>query len=1250
MEKTDQFSGIDKFLPSCERFIKNKLLKAFIVYGKKGIDKKKFTGHLLDKIFSDQSLLIYASKLNKRDVFRTSYSSSDRNQAVPYKAFIEITKLIEKRRKLMSIISRVFGILIAFTGYGDLVDKFKELADEINESGENEEKLNIKEKKLFKQFAKEIKRYSKKKPLIIVIENAQWMDQNSLQLLKYLLEESKTFWGLIILDYTIEEYESPEFNNILWNLIKNNRIKTFKARPLDRQYLENYQNKKFGKIIFSEDESERIIEICQGIPSKLDELIKEWISKNLIFQENGIWEKSERLNLKELKTEEERLIEICKVFMKDGTLSGSEEESFFTQAKSQGFTDEQIEELKTLAFFEIKNPKYHIIKKVRAGTIGDIFKALDKEKNQYVFIEIDRGLKDITIGDDKNSLRSTSFLNTLEISNAENFNFTVTDYSRGKTLADLKHEYKFFSFDKSYKITKNLLSAISLLHRKNFIHGNISPDNIYLENESSIRVGGVGFVKNLRDDVSKGITSMKKSPYSSPEHIKGERLSLQSDVFSLGVIIYELFTGKLPFKGQNEKQINEEILHGSINESIYLDQHPDIKSILYKALDKSDQVRQSSAESLNIAFDHVKAPPLAPEEIAKPKEEEKEKTPFRGKLKWVFAPLLLAAILYGGYKGWQKFFAPSYSDIIAIQEFSYNSSNIEKGLIEYLLQRSLKANSNSFIYDINGSNNHGMRSEKPKLIVSGDIKHSFSGFTISIDLELEGKNRSRDFWCKGYFDLLSDKINQIHAFISSNSADLINEFNEGQKFSDLFTESWDACNHFMKGNEAWEKIEIEEALAEYTAATEYDPEFSLARLKLIEVMAWQGYVDEAKREIERAFENQDNLIESDILRLKSLQAKIYSNPLDERRYLRQLVESFPGRKTYHYEFAESYFHYGDAEEAIGHYLNALNLDNNYTLAHNHLGFCYSWIGKHDLAIEHLNKYVELDKTANSYDSLASGYMFAGKEDLAIDTCKNGLKIKNLYYLYGNMGANLLLDGRLREAEQNLEREAKLAGRKSLSMDSYFELAYIDYLRGKVTKAEEELEKVLEFYSTPTYENELDDSSNFAYWFKGLLAFHRNDRETLAKNLIILKKKIENFKVSEQNYFPIFKFYIHLKALDGYLNNNEGEVLDNINTAKRIKQKLGYWSSIFNLPYFFCTYADLLIKMDYKSDAQELLTATKEYNPNYAYYYILQAKLHTLNNEQKEAQRMIEKAKTLLSDADEDYILIGEMKRIEDSLS
>jgi len=95
--------------------------------------------------------------------------------------------------------------------------------------------------------------------------------------------------------------------------------------------------------------------------------------------------------------------------------------------------------------------------------------------------------------------------------------------------------------------------------------------------------------------------------------------------------------------------------------------------------------------------------------------------------------------------------------------------------------------------------------------------------------------------------------------------------------------------------------------------------------------------------------------------------------------------------------------------------------------------------------------------------------------------------------------------------------------------------------------------------------------------------------------------------------------------------------------------LGYWTSMFNLSYFYDEYAKILIKLNKTNQALELLNEAIEYNPNYASSHINLAKIHLKNNNFKEAQKEYQKAQELLLNADKDFILVKEVEKIGEEL-
>ncbi|MCJ7681627.1 MAG: tetratricopeptide repeat protein, partial [Candidatus Aminicenantes bacterium] len=436
-----------------------------------------------------------------------------------------------------------------------------------------------------------------------------------------------------------------------------------------------------------------------------------------------------------------------------------------------------------------------------------------------------------------------------------------------------------------------------------------------------------------------------------------------------------------------------------------------------------------------------------------------------------------------------------YSRHIAIAPFAYDASDMRPELVEYLLKRSLEARTDLPVFSGTENDIYQRRMQtrnetalNPILVLSGGVTATAMDIRIDLDLKYKGKRVKSPFICKGTYDLIVNTIDHMTGFIADQTEGLMNETEGMPGFAEICTGSWDALNHFLNGKESWDKLDSDGALPAFKSAVEIDPDFSLARLKLAEVKLFRSDRTGTRAELGAALANPGRLTRYDELRARALLARIDSSPQKEREYLVQLTEAFPLNKEYYYEYAESYFHCGDAAEAVKNYTKALEIDPDFARAHNHIALCYSWLGRHDLAETHFLKYVEMDKSANAYDSLATGYMFAGQYRKALDALEHGAGIQStLDYLYGNMAKNRMRMGALVEAERMLDREEGITTRDNTRMDIQVNRAWTQVLRGKWNDAARLLEEPLRFYSTAEYASNLDESPNVVFWMAGYIA-------------------------------------------------------------------------------------------------------------------------------------------------------------------
>jgi tetratricopeptide (TPR) repeat protein len=717
-----------------------------------------------------------------------------------------------------------------------------------------------------------------------------------------------------------------------------------------------------------------------------------------------------------------------------------------------------------------------------------------------------------------------------------------------------------------------------------------------------------------------------------------------------------MLTGKVPFEGETPISIAVKHLTATPPQPMEINREipPNINRIIMKCMEKDRAKRYQNAKELLSEITNLTMEIPAKKKAA-PERKERSLPNMRRVMPLLFAVL----VVFGGYITWKTFIQSrhKYDNFILVELTAEAQPGIDKNLVDFLLRRSLFATTNLNVLvqediPVYKKKTKSMDSvpRNPVIAINVDARPMASGFSLSVTMRNEKKYSSQSFECKGNLDLISDKIERIHSFISEKSDGLVTPISQNKRITEISSENYDALNHFIKGEEAWKKLETNTAYSEYKTAIENNPEFSLAHLRLADVQLFKEDREDAKQSLFQALKNKEKLIEYDIHRLEALLARIDSDASKERQHLGILTEAFPFRKEYLYEFAESYFYKGDAEEAIKHYSRVLDLDPNYARAHNHLAFCYSWIGNHELADKHFQRYVELDNTANAYDSLAYGCMYAGDYKEAIQAIEKGKELDpKLDYLYTNLCKNLILTGQLTKAVEAMDQRIKIADRTRTRIDAKVYRAFIEFSRNNLDEALRELSPGIEFYTDAAYTNRLDEFPTLPFWLRGFIAAERGDEETLDSMLSFMEKKIVKAGINATNFSSIYKFYIHLKILGGLLAKDQEAIIQYISEGKRIKKKMGSRTSMFDLAYFFNSYAKILMKLGKNDEALALLDEVDQYNPHYAAAHLNRCKIFLDKDNIERAKEEFGTAQNLLAGADKNFIIVQELVKISPRL-
>jgi len=245
---------------------------------------------------------------------------------------------------------------------------------------------------------------------------------------------------------------------------------------------------------------------------------------------------------------------------------------------------------------------YKILEKLGEGGMGVVYKAQDTQLQRLVALEF---LPPHISGNPEekarflHEARSASALNhpnvtTIHaIAESPEGAFLVMEYVEGRTLKDII-ENESLSLKKILEIGIQVCEGLNAAHKKEIVHRDIKADNLMVTREGQVKIMDFGLAK-LRgaSRLTKVGTTLGTAAYMSPEQAQGEEVDQRSDIFSFGVVLYELLTGQLPFKGEHQASLIYSILNeepqpvARFNNKVT----PDLERIVFKALAKDKEER-----------------------------------------------------------------------------------------------------------------------------------------------------------------------------------------------------------------------------------------------------------------------------------------------------------------------------------------------------------------------------------------------------------------------------------------------------------------------------------------------------------------------------------------------------------------------------------------------------------------------------------------------------------------------------------
>lgn len=657
--------------------------------------------------------------------------------------------------------------------------------------------------------------------------------------------------------------------------------------------------------------------------------------------------------------------------------------------------------------------QFKLLKPLGRGGMGEVFLAEDGTLNRKVALKF---LPEPLQQDDaarERLLREAQAAAALdhpyickiyEIGEVDGKSFIAMEYIEGMTAQE-KLRGGPLPLTELLQVSIEIGEAVDAAHKKQIVHRDLKTANVMITPDGHVKVMDFGLAKQvamegqdskvetLSANLTEGGTTLGTVVYMSPEQVRGDPLDTRSDIFSLGVLLYELATGMVPFQGATSGLTYDAILNRGATPPRKLNREvpAEFEQIIQKALEKDRENRYQTVKELVVDLKRLRrdsgtdTPPFEESSFARPRAKS-------GATRWVAAAAVLAVAIMGWF-----FLRPSGSDVVgeaqpitslAVLPFEnprndpdvdYLSDGIAESLINQLSelpQLSVMARSTAFRYRGTDVDPQTIGKELGVgAVLMGRVVQQSN--TLNVQAELVDTAKGTQIWGQQYEHELDDLLTVQNELASEITRALRLELtgDEQEQVATTGTAVSEAYQSYLRGSFLLAKRtneDFKQAIVHFEEARVHDPDYALA---------FSGLADSYFLLGARFYGVDADYPPADAI------AQARASALEALRLDPELAE--PRATLGFIRFAYDW----DWEGAESNFLAAIDLDPDYAQGHQWYSLYLSSVGRNDESLEHARQAVVLEPSSALFNrGLASAYYVAGRYPEAIEELEKTLAL------------------------------------------------------------------------------------------------------------------------------------------------------------------------------------------------------------------------------------------------------------------